>query len=667
MIRVFIATFLILFSTAQAKLPELTPQLTQQKINEILKSHATYKKLNTTLVKRILTLYLEDLDPTKTYFIESDIQKWTEPSDELLETTLNEMNEANYTTFSNILDVMVKAIERRRVLEKEINFEDLPKHVKAEEFKDMKWTSNTTDLLTRLKRIRSLQIESASKLNEELQAQSLQRIAKHQLKLEDEILSPDPSIREKVMLSDVLKATANSLDSHTSYFTPEEAAQFMINVQQRLFGIGAQLRDDLNGFSIVKIIEGGPAAEQKGVKVKDRIIAVNGVPVVGMDITDAVELIRGEENTPVTLTIIRKTTEGNVDKEEKLDVTINRGEVVLKESRYDVTYEPFGNGVIIYAKLYSFYQDPESSSASDLSREITKIKNEHHVEGVILDLRSNAGGMLSQAVDVSGMFITKGVVVSIKDENGTVQHLRVVDSHPVWTGPLMVLINRTSASASEIVAQTLQDYGRALIVGDDHSFGKGSFQTFTLNTTKNGAVNPEGEYKVTRGRYYTVSGQTPQLTGVNSDIQVPGPLSESEVGEKFSKYPLESDKIEPNFEDTLSDIPANQREKIRQLYHFNLQQKLTTYQPYLGILKQNSDERIKNNKSYQKFLKELKDKNKSVEDEEETPGSYGDVQLTEGMNIMRDLIYLMEVGTPASIGKPRKDMKQAPALIPEAA
>lgn len=653
----FLVAFVLFFNAAIcAKLPELTPAITKQKINEILKSHATYKELTPLLVQRILSLYLEDLDPTKTYFIQSDITQWIEPTSQTLDTVLKQMNQGNYVTFNDMLDVMKKAIERHRQLEKQIDYNDLPKNLKADEFKDMKWTTNTEDLLTRLKRIRALQLESASKLNEELKTQSLQRIEKHEAKLEDEILSSDPATKEKVVLSTLLKATASALDAHTAYFTPDEAAQFMINVQQRLFGIGAQLRDDLNGFTIVKIIEGGPAANQKGLKLKDRIIAVNGVPVVGMDITDAVDLIRGEENTPVTLTVIRKGPNGSPDSEEKLDVTLKRGEVVLKESRYEVTYEPFGNGVIIYARLHSFYQDPESSSAADLSREITKIKNSHRVEGVILDLRSNAGGMLSQAVDVTGLFITKGVVVSIKDENGQLQHLRVVDSHPIWTGPLEVLINRSSASASEIVAKALQDYGRALIIGDDHSFGKGTFQTFTLNTTKNGLINPEGEYKVTRGKYYTVSGHTPQLTGVYSDIIVPGILSESEVGEKFSKFPLESDQISPNFDDNLSDIPANQREKIRQLYHFNLQQKLSTYTPYLNNLKKNSSERMQNNKTYQKFLQELKEKNKDVEEGEEEASSLnnsGDLQLNEAFNIMKDLIFLMNVGMPASIGKPR--------------
>lgn len=635
--------FFVNVQLSASKPPELTPKNTTEKLDEIMKAHATYKRLTPTLVKRALQNYLELLDPSKTYFIESDIHQWLEPSDALLNQIMQEYAHSDFHTFEIIHDVMSRAIQRRHMLENQINMQDLPKNVKADEFKDMKWTTSEQELLNRLTRIKALQIETASKLNEETKEKSLQRIAKRQLKYEEEISTSDPVQKQRLILSDVLKATAAALDSHTAYFTPDEAAQFMINVQQRLFGIGAQLRDDLSGFTVIKIIEGGPAGLSKEVKVKDRIIAVNGEPVVGMDIIDAVDLIRGEQGTPVTLTVIREVGEDSAKKEEKLDITLKRAEVVLKETRYESSFEPFGDGVIAYLKLYSFYQDPDSSSAIDLSKEIQKLKSEHNVKGVVFDLRSNSGGLLVQAVAVTGLFITKGVVVSIKDDTGNVQRLRNLEDKPVWEGPLIVLINRASASASEIVAGTLQDYGRAIIAGDDHSFGKGSFQTFTLDTTaKTGIVNPQGEYKITRGRYYTVSGKSPQLTGVITDIYVPGALSESDVGEKSSKHPLEGDNIKPSFDDDLSDIPILQRDRIKMLYKFDLQPRLHIYDEYMARLKQNSTERIKNNKDYQNFLKELK-KNPDADEESPVPIGQNDLQLIETENIMKDLLYLMQV------------------------
>ncbi|WP_239414458.1 S41 family peptidase [Estrella lausannensis] len=627
-------------SLLSAKLPDLDENKTLKKVKEMLSLHASEKEINPELMGRILKNYLEELDPTKTYFIESDIKEWLDPSPEYLSKITQEYLKANFTAFNEIFLAMTHAIERRHELEKEIDFSDLPKNVLPEEFKDMQWVKTTDELKNRILRIRALQVETASQLTEDLKDTSLQRINKRQAKNEEELLDKNKDQRNKLILTKILKATASALDTHTAYFTPEEAKQFMINVQQRLFGIGAQLRDDLNGFTVTKLVEGGPAWNSKELKAKDRIIAVNGEPVVGMDIVDAVELIRGEENTPVVLTVIREVGEQDDKKEEKLDITIIRGEVVLKEARYEVSYEPFGDGIIAYLKLHTFYQDPDSSSAQDLSRELEKLKEEHKVKGVILDLRYNSGGLLTQAVAVTGLFIGNGTVVSIKDNSGFVQHLRNIESKEVWDGPLIVLVNRVSASAAEIVAQTLQDYGRALIVGDDHTYGKGSFQTFTLIPQAD-QVNPEGEYKVTRGRYYTVSGKTPQLTGVLADIVFPGPLSESELGEKFSKYPLPQDAIKPNFDDDLSDIPPFQREKVRLAYKSTIQPKLTIYDQYLDTLKQNASWRLKHNKNYQTFLKELKKKKDHVEGEEEDFGQ-NDLQLNEAVNLMKDLVILMD-------------------------
>jgi carboxyl-terminal processing protease len=625
-----------------AKLPNITNNDVVTQMNAILKAHAEHKTLNQELIKRALNNYLEELDPSKTYFTLDDIKEWVEPSDPLLNQILKDYSSNNFDVFFQIDQKLASVIPRRHALEEKMEATPLPSKVNVEEFKDMKWAKDQDELLDRLRKIRALQIETSSKLSDDVKEKALQRIQKRQTMFEEEVLNPDPVQKQRFVYTYTLKALASSLDSHTAYFTPEEAGQFMINVQQKLFGIGAQLRDDINGFTIVKILEGGPAANSKDLKAKDRIIAVNGEPVVGMDIADAVELIRGEENTPVTLTIIREIQDDGAKSEEKLDVILKRGAVVLKETRYETSYEPFGDGVIAYLRLYAFYQDSDSSSAEDLEKALEAMKKEHHVKGVILDLRNNSGGLLSQAVAVTGLFITKGTVVSVKDEAGHIQHLRDLDGTTIFDGPLIVLINRASASASEIVAQTLQDYGKALIVGDDHSFGKGSFQTFTLTGEKATDINPKGEYKVTRGRYYTVSGKTPQLKGVQSDIVVPGILSESEIGEKFGKYPLANDQIKPNFDDDLSDIPFLQRERIRFLYKFDLQKPLKIYAPYLEPLKKNSEQRLANNKNYQNFLKEIKKKSEDFDPDNLEEFGRNDLQLQEAYSIMKDLILLMQ-------------------------
>jgi len=633
---VFSAPFL------EAKPPQLTPRDTRIKINEILKAHVSHQKLTDAIIARAIQNYIDELDPSKTYFLESDIAEWLSPSQETLTQAVEEYQKENFSLFEKIHEAMVTAIKNRGELEKVCKERPLVKDVKSAEFKEIKWATTSEELTTRLVRIKSLQLQTAEKFSPETKEQFSQRISKRRLSRESDLTGTSASERKQIVLSHVLKAVSSALDSQTVYFTPSEASQFMIQVQQRLFGIGAQLRDDLNGFSVVRIVEGSPAAESNKLKVGDKIVAVNQEPVVGMDIVEAVELIRGPQGSSVHLTVLRDSKETETPREEKLTVEIVRGEIVLKESRLETTYEPYGNGVIAILHLFSFYQDSHSSSASDLAAALEALKKEHLVKGVILDLRDNAGGLLPQAVAVTGLFISKGIVVSVKDNTGEVQHLRNVENHKIWDGPLVVLTARTSASAAEIVAQTLQDYGRALVIGDPETFGKGTFQTFTLESAHFDKVNPKGEYKVTRGRYYTVSGKSPQLVGVKADIVVPGIFSGMQIGEKYSKFPVETDQIAPHFIDDLSDVPLIHRSSLNRIYNCDLQPVMTLYQPYIALLTRNSQERLEQNKNYQNLLKEIA-KNDDFADPTHFFGQ-NDLQLIETSNIMKDLIYFMETG-----------------------
>jgi carboxyl-terminal processing protease len=634
-------TVLSLFCSLEAKPPELSAKDARTKIEEILKAHVSHQKLTEEIVSRAIQNYIDELDPSKTYFLDSDIKKWTKPSPELLTQTLEGYKKEDFSLFEEIHKAMLLAIARRAELEKQIENAPLIKNVQASEFKDFKWVKTTDELAERLLKIKSLQLQTAEKFIPETKEQFFQRLSKRRLNRETELAGNSNAERKQLVLSYVLKATSSALDSQTIYFTPSEANQFMIQVQQKLFGIGAQLRDDLNGFSIVRIVEGSPASQTNKLKVGDRIVAVDQEPIVGMEITEAVELIRGPQGSIVILTVLRETKESDRSKEEKLDIEIVRGEIVLKESRLETSYEPYGDGIIGVLHLYSFYQDSNSSSASDIAAAIEKLKSEHRIKGIILDLRNNAGGLLPQAVSVTGLFISKGIVVSVKDNTGQVQHLRNVDNRKIWDGPLIVLTARTSASAAEIVAQTLQDYGRAIVIGDPETFGKGTFQTFTLESANFGKVNPKGEYKVTRGRYYTVSGKSPQLVGVKADIVVPGIYSQMEIGEKYSKFPVETDEIAPNFDDELTDVPFTHRSHLKKVYKTNMQTVMTTYQPYLEVLKKNSSERIAQNKNYQNLLKELEKKDEFID----SADFFGqnDLQLIETGNIMKDLIYFMEL------------------------
>lgn len=641
--RLILSLLLIGFTIfADAKPPELTPHATHKKAEEIFKGHVTYKELTPEIAQRALKNYLEELDPTKTYLLADEIATWEHPSDELLDELVSAFKKENFDPYDEIYAVMIQSIARRNLLEKKIETLPLPKDAKTTDFKDITWAKSELELEQRLLALRALQLETAEQLEIESKDQFLQRLSKRRAKREDEVLQGDKKkFQKRQSLVYFLKSFSGALDNHTVYFTPQEANQFMIQVQQRLFGIGAQLRDDLTGFTLVRLLDGGPALQGGMLKVDDKIIAVNHEPVAGMDIIEAVDLIRGPKGTAVGLSILRETGEGENKKAEKFDIEVVRDEIVLKETRFETEKIPYGNGVIAHIRLFSFYQDPNDSSASDIKTALDEIKKDHQLEGVVLDLRGNAGGLLPQAVAVTGLFIQKGVVVSIKDSAGNIQHLRNFDGKMTWDGPLIVLTNKGSASAAEIVAQTLKDYGRALLVGDPFTWGKGSYQTFTLDSGNVNKVNPQGEFKVTRGLYYTVSGKSPQLTGTKVDIEVPGGLTELEIGESYSKFPLENDEIPPNFVDNLSDIHPFHRGKMMRMYKKDQQPRIDLYGKYFDRLKSNSDLRIAQNTNYQNFLKEVR----KEEFDAATLEKYGqnDLQLEETHNIMKDLILLEKI------------------------
>lgn len=635
--RLFFSLFLLLSISGFCKPPSLSPKDTSHKIEEILKAHVSYQRLTPEIMQRALFNFIEELDPGKTYFLESEVEQWTNASPELLSLAIEGAKKDDFGIFQKVHEQMFEAIQRRNQLEDGLQEATLPQEVKASDLKDLSFAKTEEELKERLLKIRALQGEAMSKLSADDADQLNKRLQKRRLKREEEIAPEQANERQQFMLSIVLKAVSSALDSQTNYFTPSEASQFMIQVEQRLYGIGAQLRDDLNGFTILRLLEGGPALLSNKVKIGDKIIAVNHEPVVGMDIVEAVEHIRGREGSVVTLTILRP--QSGESKEEILEVDITRAEVVLKETRLEKKLESFGDGGLAYLHLFSFYQDSATSSAEDLRQALEEMQKSKKIKGVILDLRNNAGGLLPQAVAVTGLFIDKGVVVSVKDNTGFIQHLRNLEEKPAWKGPLIVLVNRLSASAAEIVAQTLQEYGRAIVIGDEKTYGKGTFQTFTLESNHYGKINPKGEYKVTRGCYYTVSGKSPQLVGVHSEIVVPGPFSKLKIGEEFSKYPLANETIPENFHDDLSDIPPFHRFRFGKNYRDNLQTVLTTYQKYLPLLKKNSEDRITSNLPYQKFLKDIEDEDAAYEFFEAF--SHSDLQLLETYNVMKDLLFLM--------------------------
>jgi carboxyl-terminal processing protease len=366
------------------------------------------------------------------------------------------------------------------------------------------------------------------------------------------------------VLQAYLNALAHAYDPHSDYLNTEHAQTFSIDMSLSLFGIGAQLTEDDGYCTISSLVHGGPAEKSKQLHEKDRIIAVAQsnqppVDVVDMEIGKVVQLIRGPKGTEVRLTISPVE-----DRAVRRVVTLIRDEIKLEdyEARAQLIELPDGHGgttrlgVIDLPSFYATIGLPGNtehstakSTTADVTRLIKKLKSEK-AAGIILDLRGNPGGSLEEAVKFTGLFIKDGPVVLARSPDGSVNVDSDTDSSALYDGPLVVLVNRLSASASEIAAAALQDYGRALIVGDISTFGKGTVQNlnllrpFFVRPATASATNDPGAVKITIRKFYRVSGASTQLKGVMPDLVLPDVLNYStQFGESSLENPLPWDTI----------------------------------------------------------------------------------------------------------------------------
>ncbi len=541
MIR-FLLPALFFLALVAKEPPKLKVHDVTHRMEEMLRAHAHIQEIDNEILERTLAHFVEEMDRTKSYFLDHEIT----PSIKLGEAELSTLKKAVYRGdfqyFTHILDLFKKAIVRHNTLLGHAKLQQVtPKKL---ETKNETFALSEEELVDRLAQLKAHNLYMADQIGPNMQEKILTWSEKKRTHFEQDWIGLSKEIEERLVHSTFLKSFARSLDAHTSYFTPDEALDFLIHVQQRLYGIGAMLRDDFDGLNILKLVEGGPAARSGKVQVDDKIIAVNGEPVMGLSIQDAVALIRGEKGTMVTLTLLRKDAHHVV--------VLARDEVVVEESRYTYEVIQTNEGAILYFALHSFYEDENTSSSKDFKRIYDTLKKQKPIVGVLLDLRENSGGLMSQAVEIAGLFIHRGVVASVSDRIHGIYHMRTFQSPPAFRGPLAVMIDRASASSSEIVAQCLKDYGRAILVGDSATFGKGSYQVLSIDSR--GSIDPKGEYRITRGLYYTVSGNSPQLTGVAPHVEIPGPLNKLEIGEKHHKFALPSNTIPSSFLDQMLDL-----------------------------------------------------------------------------------------------------------------
>jgi len=393
------------------------------------------------------------------------------------------------------------------------------------------------------------------------------------------------------VLQDYLDALAHAYDPHTDYMSAPHAQQFSISMNLALFGIGAQLREDYGYCTILTLVAGGPASKSKALKENDRILAVAQgskppVDVVDMELDKVVQQIRGPKGTEVRLTI-----SPGPDYTTRKVVTLVRDEIKLEDQEakakiIEIPEEHGGTNRFGILDLPSFYAPVDSGNGRttpkytsvDVAKLLKKLKQEH-ISGLIVDLRNNPGGSLEEAIKFTGLFIKDGPVVQARSPDGQILVDSCADSGELYGGPLLVMVNRFSASAAEIAAAALQDYGRAVVVGDVSTHGKGTVQSlnslkpFMINST-----NDPGELKITIKKFYRISGGSTQLKGVTPDLILPDLLSYYRVpgvGESNLDNALPWDTIQPANYD-----------------------KLDLVQPYLTDLRARSDARVLTNQDF---------------------------------------------------------------------
>ncbi|MDB4303224.1 carboxy terminal-processing peptidase [Desulfosarcina sp.] len=525
--------------------------------------HFDPQDINDDFSAKVFTDYLERIDPYKRYFNKSDIDDFRK-----YETLLDDQLKAYDASFFNLTyGRLMERIEESKVIYKEtldtpfdfnideefnsdyenIGYVNSKKELKDRWRKQLKlWTiANYNDLLEEQTQSIENDPEYVVRSNSEMEIEARQATLKLIDRYYDEGLG---QIERKDWFSMYINAIVEEFDPHTSYFAAEDKDAFDQEISGKLEGIGARLSNQLDNIKIVELISGGPAWRGEELEVGDIILKVRqedeleAVSLVGMRTADAVKYIKGPKGTKVFLTI--KKVDGTIEDIEIIRDIVEIEETYAKSSIVKKNDKNFG--VIYLPKFYADFEDYKNrNAASDIKKEIEELKAQG-MEGLVLDLRNNGGGSLQTVIDMAGLFIKDGPIVQVRATGEPKEVLKDKDKSIIWDGPLVILVNELSASASEIMAAAMQDYKRAIIIGGKQTYGKGTVQQIMdLNRMVRNNTNGDlGALKLTTQKYYRINGGSVQLEGVKSDVVVPDRYSFIPVGEKDWDNPLPWDEID---------------------------------------------------------------------------------------------------------------------------
>ena len=523
-------------------------------VGELLeKAHFSKRSLDDTVSKQFLKNYLERLDYNHLFFTQKDVDNFTAKYATSLD---DEISAGNTQAAVEIFDTFKKRAEDRVAKVKELLKEksDFSSNRSAELRRDKApWPKDDADA----DKIWRDRIESEL-LDRTLMNDKVDSPVKVITKRYDQLIRNLKEQTPEEVVSTFLTVLAETYDPHSEYMSRSQLDSFNINMRLSLVGIGAVLATDEGYAKIRELVVGGPAAKDGRLKVGDRVCAVAQgdepfVETVDMRLDKVVEMIRGKKDTIVRLRVIPVNA---TDSSERKIIEIKRSEVKLteQEAKAEIIERTKPDGTperIGWIILPSFYADMERSRRSDAKSTtkdvlalLERLKAEK-VDGIVMDLRRNGGGSLEEAVNLTGLFIKSGYVVVAKDTDGRASKLKDSDTSVAYDGPMVVLTNKLSASASEIFAAALQDYNRAVVVGDSSTFGKGTVQTMVDISNFIPMSKGAGALKLTIQKFYRISGGSTQLRGVISDVKLPSLWDQSDIGEASLKGPLGYDTIAP--------------------------------------------------------------------------------------------------------------------------
>lgn len=630
------------------------------------KGHYSPAMIDDDLSKGVYKDYIAALDPSKRYFLQSDIDEFSKYELKIDD----QINNKDLAFFDLTYNRLMKRMDEARTFYKDIldapfdytvdeslntDYEKLPYAKTTSELKE-KWRqqvklSTLATYVDKQKMEEDKKKSPAEKLAEyrekqggsltaEKEKKFMESIAKAQNEPAKTNAELEKESRESTLkslneyfgfikdldrgdwFSVYINAIASRFDPHTSYFAPDEKERFDVSISGKLEGIGARLQKKNDQTEITELISGGPAWRGKELEAGDIVLKVaqgdkEPVDVGGMRLDDVVKKIKGPKGSEVRLTV--KKADGTIKV-----ISIIRDEVEIEETYAKssiIERDGAKYGIIYLPKFYIDFEDKNSRDAGkDVAMEVERLK-QAGVQGIVMDVRDNGGGSLKTVVDIAGLFIEKGPIVQVKSATGKKEVLYDTDETIKWDGPLVIMVNEFSASASEILAAAMQDYKRAVIIGSKHTYGKGTVQNvFDLNQFVRGSdVGDLGALKTTTQKYYRINGGSTQLEGVYSDVVMPDRYAYLKMGERDSDNAMAWDKIDAADYTTwkkannFDRVVANSKKRIES-------------NPQMKLIDENAkwvDERNKVNvyslqidkfKAEQKKLEETSKKYKSIAD-----------------------------------------------------